>query len=164
MYNSTGVTKMSKKNKNKGIEFSEETEKALTEAEEQKHLELQKAYDEYAERTYTRRGMNEQVETKPYEKWIRKAKKIDPHGNLIEIEVAGDTGETKNEKFRRLALSRMTKALTALDTIMNLSSNQYESTPEEQTKIVNVLRLKVLDIENSFKVQEKQESLFKFET
>jgi len=147
---------MSKKNK-KETELSEEAEIATLEAEEQKHKELQEAYDAYVYR------MNARIlEVKPYEKWVRKVKKIDEHLNTVEVEAAGDTGETKNEKFRRLAVKRMEKALTTLDTIMNLSSNQYESTGEEQTKIVNALRQKVLDIEDSFKVQQKEITQFIF--
>jgi len=167
MCNSTGVNKMSKKNKNKGIEFSEEAEEELNrieaEKQEDEHIKLQKLYDEYNARMQTRQDAGDPVTVKAFEQWIRKAKKTDAHGNLIEVEVAGDTGETKSEKFRRLAVKRMEKALTALDTIMNLSSNVYESTAPEQEKIVNALRLKVLDIENSFKVQEKKENLFDFE-
>jgi len=154
---------MSKKNKNKEIEYSEETENVLAEKEELKQKELQNAYDGYVYRMQGRIEKDEKVEIKSYEQWIRKAKKTNEHGNLIEVEVAGDTGETKSEKFRRLAVKRMEKALTALDTVMNLSSNVYESTFEEQAQIVNALRLKVLDIENSFKVQEKKENLFDFE-
>ena len=167
MCNSTGVNKMSKKNKNIEIEYSKEAEEELNRIEakkqEDEHIELQKQYDEYNARMQTRQDAGETVTVKAFEQWIRKAKKTDAHGNLIEVEVAGDTGETKSEKFRRLAVKRMEKALTALDTIMNLSSNVYESTAPEQEKIVNALRLKVLDIENSFKVQEKKVTLFDFE-
>jgi len=143
---------MSKKNKN--------LEK--TEAEEQEHAERQDAYDEYNARMRVREENGEKVEIKPYEKWIRKAKKIDEHLNEILIEVAGETGETKNEKFQRLAVKRMNKARTVLDTIMNLSSAQYESSSEEQAKIVTTLRSKVLDIENSFKVKQKEIEDFVF--
>ncbi len=145
---------MSKKNKETG----------KVEVEEQKYKELQVAYDEYVFRMKGRIEKNEKVEIKPYEKWIRKVKKSDEHGNEVEAEVVGDTGETKNEKFRRLAVKRMKKALMVLNTIINLSSNQYESSVEEQTKIINALRLKVLDIENAFQVSEKQASLFDFES
>ena len=167
MCNSTGVNKMSKKNKNKEIEYSKEAEDELNrieaEKQEDEHIKLQKLYDEYNARMQNRQSAGEALTIKPFEQWIRKAKKTNEHGNLIEVEVAGDTGETKSEKFRRLAVKRMEKTLTALDTVMNLSSNVYESTFEEQAQIVNALRLKVLDIENSFKVQEKKENLFDFE-
>lgn len=143
---------MSKKNKN--------LEK--TEAEEQKHRELQEAYDAYVYRMQGRTEKDEKVEVKPYEKWVRKAKGTDENLNETITEVAGETGETKNEKFKRLAMKRMNKARTVLDTIMNLSSAQYESSPEEQAKIVTALRSKVLEIENSFKVKQKEIEDFVF--
>lgn len=129
--------------------------------QEQKIEELGALYTEYKMRMEKRIELNEKVEIKPLEKWIRKVKKIE-NGIEQEIEVPGDTGETKNEKFKRLAVSRTMKALLEMDKILNLATGQYESSPEEQAKIVNALRLKVLDIENSFKVQEKKEDTFSF--
>lgn len=122
--------------------------------ETDRQMNNQKSYDEYVRRIEARIAKGETLEVKPFQNWIRKGK--DKDGN--EVEVAGDSGETKHERFVRLVENRMTTALTALDTVMNLSSNQYDSTEAEQAKIVNALKLKVLDIENSFKAQSKEES------
>lgn len=150
---------MSNKRKNKEIEDINETEKALAEAEEAKHIVLQTRYDEYNARMQNRQGAGEKVTVKAFEQWVRKAKNPDGSDTVL----PGDTGETKNEKFRRLAVKRTEKALRALHGVMALSSVVYESTPEEQTKIVNALRLAIMDIETSFKVVEKKESLFDFD-
>lgn len=130
--------------------------------DEMMKAELQKRYEEYKERISRRIELDEKVEIVPYEKWVRKLKKTNSNGILTEVEVAGISGETKNEIFRRLAISRMEKALKDLDLIMSLSSIQYQSTEEEQARIITALRLKVIDIENSFKSREKKTESFTF--
>ncbi len=127
--------------------------------EEQRIAEVQKDYETYVSRIQKRIELQEEIEIKPFENWVRKVKKtID--GIEQEIELSGDTGETGAEKFKRLVEKRMIKALDSLDLIINLSAPQYESTEKQQIQVVNALRLKVLDIENSFKVREKKEEKF----
>lgn len=133
------------------------TRKEKEQEEKLRKESLQTDYKTYSDRIEARKAKGEEIEAKPFEKWIRKAKKtID--GIETEIEVPGDTGETKKEKFKRLIDSRMVKVLNDMDLIINLSSPQYE--PYDTEKIVNALRLKVLDIENSFKSQKKEEKKF----
>lgn len=128
-----------------------------TEVKEQARKEqIQIDYKGYVERMQERN-----LEVKTYDAWIRKAKRV-INGETIEIEVSGDSGETKNQRFKRLGKSRMIKALDALDMLINLSSAQYEATPEEVTKMINALNLKVLDIKNSFESQAKPIDEFDF--
>lgn len=70
------------------------------------------------------------------------------------------TGETKQEKFVRLAKIRMNKVLHALDTIKNLSGNGYESTPEQTKKMIDTLKSKVSEIETSFSKTKKDSEKF----
>ncbi len=124
--------------------------------EQEREQNNQIAYDEYVIRIESRQKAGEKIEVKSFENWLRKA--TDKEGT--EILIAGDSGETGKEKFKRLAEKRMTKALDTLDLIQNLSSPQYESTEAEHIKIINALRLKVNDIEASFKSQIKEETRF----
>ncbi len=122
---------------------------------EQRANKIASDYEEYKERIDERIEHGEKIELKPLEKWIRKVTKKNTDGTEETIEVSGDSGETRSEKFKRLVEKRMVKALDDLDLIMNLSTPQYESTEKQQLQVVNALRLKVLDIENSFKAQTK---------
>jgi hypothetical protein len=47
--------------------------------------------------------------------------------------------EPKDAKFKRLAVPRIRKALSAIKQIGNLASSQYEYTPEQITKIFSAL-------------------------
>lgn len=141
--------------------MTNKSKKEIEQEKAERRQNNQEAYEKYVERIEARQKAGETIEIKPFEKWIRKAKRI-INNEEVEIEVTGDTGETKSEKFRRLGSTRMTKALEALDLIMNLSSPQYEADENDVVKMVNALRLKVLDIENSFKSQAKEEAKFSF--
>jgi len=133
---------------------------------EQKELEAannrQMDYGAYVVRIEARIKNGEDITIKPYEEWVRKIKRT-VDGIETEGIASGDSGETGKERFKRLSESRMVKVLDSLDLIKNLSASQYESTEKQQTQIVNALRLKVLDIENSFKVSEKKEVKFTLE-
>lgn len=59
--------------------------------------------------------------------------------------------ETKAERFRRLAIFRMNKALKLLDRIQTLTNkNAYEFTAEQAEKIVSTLTQKLVAIRNGF--------------
>ena len=58
--------------------------------------------------------------------------------------------ETAADRFKRLAEARVNKALKILGHIGNLASSQYESTPEQKTRIVEVLSDAVVAIEDRF--------------
>jgi len=132
------------------------TKKEIEAQEQARKEQIQIDYKEYVERMEIR-----QLEAKPFDQWVKKAKKV-INGETIEIEVSGDSGETKHQRFKRLGKARMIKALEALDMLINLSSTQYEASPEEVTKMIFALNLKVLDIKNSFESQIKPIDDFDF--
>ena len=49
-------------------------------------------------------------------------------------------GETKHDKFKRLAVQRATNALKKIELVGNLGTSGYESTPEEVEKIFGALQ------------------------
>lgn len=60
--------------------------------------------------------------------------------------------ETKAEKFKRLAESRVEKALTAIALIRGLSNKgNYEYTPEQADKIGAALEAEVIKTVDAFK-------------
>lgn len=61
-----------------------------------------------------------------------------------------ETGETKADKFRRLANMRVSKVLSGIKNIGNLAGPGYESTIEQRTKIIEALNTAVDDVENKF--------------
>ena len=125
--------------------------------EQERMNQIKENYAEYVKNIEARVAVGETLEVAPYEKWIRKATK-----EGVEVEVSGDSGETKNQRFKRLGKARMIAVLDNMDLLINLSAPQYEANPDEIAKMVTVLRLKVLDIENSFKATAKAETKFDF--
>ncbi len=130
--------------------------KEIEEKQKEHEQIMQTDYTEYTKRIEARQSKGEKIELKPFEDWKRKVKKT-VDGIEQEIEVPGDSGETGAERFKRLVEKRMVKVLDSLDLIVNLSSPQYDSTEKQQKQIVDALKLKVMDIENSFKSQTKVE-------
>jgi 23S rRNA pseudoU1915 N3-methylase RlmH len=128
----------------------------LAKEAEQKAKELHTQYEGYVKRIEAR-----SMPVKSYDDWVRKASKV-IDGQTVEFIAAGDSGETKNEKFIRLGKSRMEKALNGMDLLINLASPQYEVKPEQLDKMINALRLKVTDIENSFKATGTVKEAFEF--
>lgn len=55
--------------------------------------------------------------------------------------------ETKAEKFVRLGVPRVTRAIKAIGAIGNLGGSGYESTAEQQEKIIAALRAEVDKVE-----------------
>ncbi len=60
-------------------------------------------------------------------------------------------GETKNERFVRLANSRLRKAVEAIRTMQNLGSSNYESTEEQRTFILEALDKEITVLETALK-------------
>jgi hypothetical protein len=58
--------------------------------------------------------------------------------------------ETASEKFVRLANFRVNAVLKKLQGVRNLAGSQYESTPEQQAKILTALRSEIDGIEAVF--------------
>lgn len=60
------------------------------------------------------------------------------------------TNETKAQRFTRLALQRVPKALKMLDNISKLSGANYEHTPEQVKKITDALEAGVKVVKDKF--------------
>lgn len=75
-----------------------------------------------------------------------------------ETNIKAKATETKDAKFKRLAVVRMNKVLEFMEKLEGLSNkNIYEYTPEQVEKIVGTLRSKVDKLEralNAGKVQQ----------
>jgi signal transduction histidine kinase len=56
-------------------------------------------------------------------------------------------GETKQDRFKRLAQHRMTNLLNRMRGIVNLSSSNYDYTEEYATQILNAIKNSVEEIE-----------------
>ena len=109
-------------------------------------VNLKDAYKAYSERLQSR---NETP--KPYNEWVRKS------GNK---EVAGESGETKKERFVRIADARVKRCLDGLDSVGKLSNTGvYEYSPEQVDCIEEMLEDKVSAILALFNVSSKQENV-----
>ena len=71
-------------------------------------------------------------------------------------------GESKHDKFKRLASQRVTNAIKKIELIGNLSSSGYEYAPEEVEKIFVSLQQTLDSTKNRFS-KVKQEEAGKFE-
>lgn len=83
--------------------------------------------------------------------------------NVQEDEGVAPAGETKAEKFKRLATYRTQKALKALSSLENLSNRaSYEYTEEDVEKIFGALTAKIEKTRALFsKTEKKEEDEFK---
>ena len=59
-------------------------------------------------------------------------------------------GETKEQRFQRLATKRTQAALQKIRLLGNLTSSSYSYTPEEASKIIGALRAAVDAVEAKF--------------
>ena len=59
-------------------------------------------------------------------------------------------GETKEQRFQRLATKRTQAALQKIRLISNLTSSSYAYTPEQAAKIIGTLRAAVDTVEAKF--------------
>ena len=59
-------------------------------------------------------------------------------------------GETKEQRFQRLATKRTQAALQKIRLLGNLTSSSYGYTPEQAAKIINALRAAVGAVEAKF--------------
>ena len=65
-------------------------------------------------------------------------------------EVQSGVGETKEQKFARLATKRTQAALQKIRLITNLTGSSYAYTPDQAAKIVGALRAAVNVVEAKF--------------
>ncbi len=71
-------------------------------------------------------------------------------------------GETKSEKFLRLAPPRVNKVLGSLAALKKLSSSAYEYTPEQAEKMFLAIRDALDDCAEAFKPKDKSSGGFSF--
>lgn len=67
-------------------------------------------------------------------------------------------GESKHDKFKRLASQRVTNAIKKIELIGNLSSPGYEYTAEEIEKIFASLQQTLDSTKNKFSKTKKEET------
>lgn len=70
-------------------------------------------------------------------------------------------GESKSDKFKRLASKRVVNAIQKIELIANLASSSYESTPEEVGKILAALQGSVDKVKAAFSKQKIEKTEFK---
>jgi len=80
---------------------------------------------------------------------------------MTENEEKDVAGESKSDKFKRLASKRVVNAIQKIELIANLSASSYESTPEEVTKILNALQGSVDKVKAAFSKQKIDKTVFK---
>ena len=67
-------------------------------------------------------------------------------------------GESRHDKFKRLATQRVTNAIKKIELIGNLSSPGYECAPEEIEKIFATLQQTLENTKNRFSKAKKEEA------
>ena len=80
---------------------------------------------------------------------------------MAENEVDSVAGESKGDKFKRLASKRVVNAIQKIELITNLAAPSYESTPEEVTKILSALQSSVDKVKAAFSKQKIEKTVFK---
>ena len=69
---------------------------------------------------------------------------------MAENEEKDVAGESKSDKFKRLASKRVVNAIQKIELITNLAAPSYEYTPEEVTKILTALQGSVDKVKAAF--------------
>lgn len=78
-------------------------------------------------------------------------------------EETGNSSETKNEKFIRIAEGRVTKILTWIRKLDNLSNRgNYEYTDEQVEQMFSAIEEEMAEIKSHFIKSDKEEKRFKF--
>ena len=80
---------------------------------------------------------------------------------MAENEVDDVAGESKGDKFKRLASKRVVNAIQKIELIANLAAPSYESTPEEVAKILTALQGSVDKVKSAFSKQKIDKTVFK---
>ena len=80
---------------------------------------------------------------------------------MAENEVDDVAGESKGDKFKRLASKRVVNAIQKIELLTNLAGSGYESTPEEVTKILTALQGSVDKVKAAFSKQKIEKTVFK---
>jgi len=80
---------------------------------------------------------------------------------MAENEAKNAAGETKGDKFKRLASKRVVNAIQKIELITNLAGPGYEYTPEEVAKILAALQGSVDKVKAAFSRQKIEKTVFK---
>src|SRR4030065_701367 len=83
----------------------------IAKIEQDRKEKLDADYAFYFENMEARISAGEKLEIKPFDTWVRKAIKTMPDTSTVEIQVSGDSGETKHARFVRIKNMRMAKIL-----------------------------------------------------
>ena len=79
---------------------------------------------------------------------------------MEEKEVEKVEGESKSDKFKRLASKRVVNAISKVELITNLAGSGYEYTPEQVEKILNALQGSVDKVKAAFSKQKIEKTHF----
>ncbi|MCX5726903.1 MAG: hypothetical protein NT030_07020 [Candidatus Saganbacteria bacterium] len=80
---------------------------------------------------------------------------------MAENEVKDVAGESKGDRFKRLASKRVVNAIQKIELITNLAAPSYEYTPEEVAKILAALQGSVDKVKGAFSKQKIEKTVFK---
>ena len=80
---------------------------------------------------------------------------------MAENEVDDVVGESKGDKFKRLASKRVVNAIQKIELITNLAAPSYEYTPEQVEKILSALQGSVDKVKAAFSKQKIDKTTFK---
>ena len=81
--------------------------------------------------------------------------------DMEEKETKNVSGESKSDKFKRLATKRVTNAISKVELIANLSGSGYEYTPEQVERILTALQGSVDKVKAAFSKQKIQKTDFR---
>lgn len=79
-----------------------------------------------------------------------------------EMEEKEIAGESKADKFRRLATPRVNKVIKALDTLGNCSGSAYEYTPEQVEAMFGAIEQQLTETKEKFQKKTSSVKEFKF--
>jgi hypothetical protein len=79
---------------------------------------------------------------------------------MEENEVKNVEGESKADKFKRLASKRVVNAISKIELITNLAGSGYEYTPEQAEKILSALQGSVDKVKAAFSKQKIEKTHF----
>lgn len=80
---------------------------------------------------------------------------------MADNEVKGVAGESKSDKFKRLASKRVVNAISKVELIANLAGPGYEYAPEQVEKILTALQGSVDKVKAAFSKQKIDKTVFK---
>ena len=79
---------------------------------------------------------------------------------MEEQNVENVAGESKADKFKRLASKRVVNAISKVELIANLAGSGYEYTPEQVEKILTALQGSVDKVKAAFNKQKIEKTEF----